>query len=177
MQILPLIETERITLRDIEDSDLSEVFAMRSDPELMRYIPRPLCISHDDAMKHIRMIRQNNSKNESVNWGIARRSDNKLIGIGGYVRRQPDNFRAEIGYILLKEEHQKGIMREIMPVMLKYGFEKMNLNTIEAIIDPDNIASEKLLLHFGFVKEAHFRENIFFEGRYMDSVHYTLFRT
>lgn len=176
MHNLPEIQTQRLLLRNITENDVSEVFDLRSDPELMKYIPRPLCKNHEDALKYIRMVLQGNAKGESINWGIARLSDNFLIGIGGFVRRKEEHNRAEIGYIIRKEEHGKGYMKEAIAPMIEYGFNTLKLNTIEAIIDPENIASENLLLAFGFVKEAHFRDNVFYEGRYMDSVHYTLFK-
>jgi ribosomal-protein-alanine N-acetyltransferase len=97
------------------------------------------------------------------------------IGLMGYYRLYPENFRAELGYMLLPEYHSQGIMQEALLGMVKYGFEKMKLHTIEAVIDPRNMASKKVLEKTGFVKEAHFKENIFFEGKFLDSVHYTLF--
>jgi ribosomal-protein-alanine N-acetyltransferase len=49
----------------------------------------------------------------------------------------------------------------------------MKLHSIEAIIDPANISSEKVLQKNGFVKEAHLRENDFFNGRFLDTVIYS----
>ena len=61
--------------------------------------------------------------------------------------------------MLLPEYHGKGIAVEAIKELIKYGFEIMKLHSIEAVIDPENLASEKVLQKSGFVKEAHFKEN------------------
>lgn len=174
---LPILETERLLLRDISDEDATEVLALRSNPEVMRFIPRPLLTNLDDALKHIRMMHHAAARFEGSNFAVTLKPDNTMIGIVGYYRLQPENFRSEIGYIIDPKHHGKGIMRELMPALLHFGFDAFDLHSIEAVIDPGNTASEKLLQHLNFVKEAHFRENICFEGRFLDSVHYTLFRS
>jgi len=65
-----------------------------------------------------------------------------------------------------------GIIGEAMGSVLQYGFEEMKLHSIDAVIDPANKASENVLIKAGFQKEAHFRENCLFEGKWLDSVHY-----
>ncbi len=174
-QINP-IETERLLLREITENDVEDVLEMRSDPEVMRYIPRPLAKTNEDALKHIRMIRQSIVKKESINWGIALKDTNRMIGFVGFVRMRPEDFRSELGYLLNKNYHRKGFMMEVLPPVLDYGFNTLGLHSIEAIIDPDNSASEQLLIRNGFVKEAHFKENCFFEGKFLDSIHYSLLK-
>lgn len=98
------------------------------------------------------------------------------MGVFGYYRLHPDYFRAELGYMLHPDYQGKGLMQEALQAIINFGFTELNLHTIEAVIDPANIASEKILQKLGFIKEAHFRENVFFDGRFLDSVHYTLFK-
>jgi ribosomal-protein-alanine N-acetyltransferase len=57
---------------------------------------------------------------------------------------------------------------------LKYGFNTVGLHSIEANIAPENIASARLLEKAGFVREAYFRENLFFNGRFLDTVIYSI---
>jgi ribosomal-protein-alanine N-acetyltransferase len=76
--------------------------------------------------------------------------------------------------MLLPEYHGKGIIVEAIKETIKYGFEIMNLHSIEAIIDPENLASEKVLQKSGFVKEAHLKENEYYEGRFLDTVIYSI---
>lgn len=172
---LPDIRTQRLRLRMIEEKDLDTLYALRSNPELMQYIPRTLAQSKNEAAEFLTKMLEGIQNNTSYNWAVTLQGDDSAIGIMGYYRLYPENFRAELGYMLLPEYHSQGIMQEALLGMVKYGFEQMNLHTIEAVIDPRNIASRKVLEKTGFIKEAHFKENIFFDGKFLDSVHYTLF--
>ncbi len=167
------LETERLLLRRVVDEDVNEIFALRSDPEVMKYIPRPLVKTKEDALAHVAMIDEKIDSNEGINWAITLKDNPKLIGIIGHYRIKPEHFRAEIGYMLLPEYQGKGIISEAIKTVVKYGFEVMQLHSIEAIIDPKNFASEKVLQKNGFVKEAHLKENEFYEGRFLDTVIYS----
>ena len=170
----PTIETERLILRRITNEDVNEIFELRSNPETMKYIPRPLVKTTEDALEHIAMIEDKIITNIGINWGITLKGNSKLLGIIGYYRMQPENYRAEIGYILLPEFHGKGIIPEAVNNLIRYGFDDLKLHSIEAVIDPENLASEKVLQKCGFVKEAHFKESEFYNGRFLDKVIYSL---
>ncbi|OXA75549.1 ribosomal-protein-alanine N-acetyltransferase [Flavobacterium aquidurense] len=170
----PIIETERLVLRRITSEDVNEIFELRSNPETMKYIPRPLVKTNEDALEHIAMIEDKIITNVGINWGISLRDNPKLLGIIGYYRMQPENYRAEIGYMLLPEFHGKGIIPESVNRLIRFGFDDLKLHSIEAVIDPDNLASEKVLQKCGFIKEAHFKESDFYEGRFLDKVIYSL---
>jgi ribosomal-protein-alanine N-acetyltransferase len=170
----PILETERLLLRRVNKNDVDEVFALRSNRETMKYIPRPLVKTIDDALEHIAMIDAKIENNEGINWAITYKDSPKLIGIIGHYRIKPEHHRAEIGYMLHREYNGKGIITEAVQEVVKYGFNDMKLHSIEAVIDPDNHGSAKVLQKCGFIKEAHFKENEFFEGRFLDSVIYSI---
>jgi len=170
----PVIETERLILRRITNDDVNEVFELRSNPETMKYIPRPLVKTTEDALEHVAMIEEKITSNIGVNWGITLKGDFKVLGIIGYYRMQPENYRAEIGYMLLPDFHGKGIISEAVKRLIAYGFDDLKLHSIEAVIDPENFASEKVLQKCGFVKEAHLKESEFYEGKFLDKVIYSL---
>ena len=170
----PNLESERLLLRAVDDGDVEEVLALRSNPETMKYVPRPLAKTKEDAYVHIRTIKEKISNNSGINWAITIKGNNQLIGIIGHYKLQPENYRAEIGYMLSPEYKSKGYATEAIKAVVAYGFEQMNLHSIEAIIDPANSASERVLQKCGFVKEAHFIENEWYNGKFWDSVVYSL---
>jgi len=170
----PNLETERLLLRKVDANDIKEIFALRSNPETMKYIPRPLVKTDEDALEHIAMIDTKIETNEGINWAITLKDNPKLIGVIGHYMIKPENYRAEIGYMLLPEFHGKGIISEAVKEAVNYGFTVMKLHSLEAVIDPDNHASAKVLEKNGFVKEAHLKENKFFEGRFLDTVIYSI---
>ena len=168
------LETERLILRRVNSNDIKEVLALRSNAETMKYIPRPLLKNDEDALAHIAMIDEKIESNEGINWAITIKGDPRLIGVIGHYRIQNEHYRAEIGYMILPEYNGRGIVTEAVREAVKYGFEVMKLHSIEAVIEPGNLASAKVLEKNGFIKEAHLKENEFYDGRFIDSVIYSL---
>lgn len=170
----PELETTRFYLRKFTLDDKEAIFEIRSNPETMKYIPRPLAVTVEDAAKHIEMIIKKSDDNEGINWAIVEKNSKKVIGIIGLFRLIKESFRAEVGYMLNPNWHNKGIMHEALQEVIRFGFENMKLHSIEAIIDPGNVASGKLLLKNKFRKEASFKQNCFFEGTFYDSEVFSL---
>jgi len=170
----PILQTERLLLRQIIKEDANEMFALRSNPEIMKYIPRELPQSIDDATKHIEFMQGLLESSECINWAICLKENNILIGNIGYFRMQPENHRAEVGYMLATEFQGKGIMQEALTEIIKYGFETMKLHSIEAVTDPENYSSWNLLEKNGFIREGHFKEDCYWQGKYLDSYVYSL---
>lgn len=172
----PVLETNRLILRRMVEEDVDAIYALRSNPEVMKYIPKT-CESREVALEFFKTIDNNLMKNEGITWAIAMKENpSKMIGSIGIWRFQPENFRGEVGYYLLPDFWRKGILKEALRPVLEFAFGKIGLHSIEAIIDPENIASENLLVAFDFKKEAHFRENFFYQGKFLDSVIYSLLK-
>lgn len=169
-QLLPIpeIETDRLVLRQVRPSDADDVFYLRSHPQLMHFIPRPMAARREDALELIEKFAYFAERNEGINWAITRKGEDKLIGVIGYVRIQPAYHRAEVGYLLHDGYHGQGIMREALSAVLQHGFDVYRFHSVEAIIDPANTASEKVLTGTGFVQEGYFREASYWNGRFSD---------
>jgi ribosomal-protein-alanine N-acetyltransferase len=169
----PVVTTEKLTLRQIRENDKHEILNIRSNPQLMHFIPRPMCANLEEAVTLIETMNESIAKNEMINWAITIIGEDTLIGMVGYFRMQKEHYRAEIGYILHGDYHGKGIMAEAVHGALKYGFNEMKLHTTEAVISPENIASQKLIEKCGFVREAHFKEKEFHKGEFKDILVYS----
>ena len=172
----PNLESDRLLLRRLNNDDVNEVLELRGNPENMKYVPRPLITSKEDSLVHIALIDDKIVNNIGINWAITLKESPKMIGIIGHYKIHLENYRSEIGYMILPEYHGKGIVTEAVKLVLKYGFEQLQLHSIEAIIDPENGASEKVLQKNGFVKEAHLIENEFYDGKFLDTVIYSLLK-
>lgn len=170
------LETERLLLRRVSNDDVNEILELRGNPETMKYIPRPLATNKDEALAHIKMINDKIEANEGINWAITIKGNSKLIGVIGHYRIQPENHRCEIGYMILPQYNGQGIVTEAVKVVLEYGFDDLQMHSIEGVIDPNNIASERVLLKNGFAKEAHILENEFWDGKFWDTVIYSLLK-
>ena len=167
----PVIETERLMLRKISWNDAENIFALRADREVMKYIGRPIPKTVRDIEPLINAMNENTVR---IQWGITLKENDGVIGTIGYHKIDTDNYRAEIGYLLGKDYWQTGLMSEAISSVIEYGFKQMQLHSIEAVITPGNEASRRLLKKFNFTKEGFFKENFFFEGKFWDSEVYSL---
>jgi ribosomal-protein-alanine N-acetyltransferase len=170
----PVLSTERLTLRQFTNEDVNELFVLRSDKRTMQYIPRPLAKTKEEVIQLIQKVNEMISKNEGINWAVTLKNDSKVIGMIGYFRMAKEHYRAEVGYMLHPDYHGKGIMREALERVLDYGFNILKFHSIEAITSPENFSSAKLLQRTGFSKIGHFKEHEYFDGKFIDSVYYTL---
>jgi [ribosomal protein S5]-alanine N-acetyltransferase len=168
----PLFSSERLVYRRLVEEDLPQLFALRSNPEAMKYIPRIPHKSIEDARAQLIVIDERIASNEGINWAVTKKNEDKMIGIVGHYKIDFENFRSEIGYMFLPEYQGKGYGTEMVKALLDFGFTYMGLHSIEAVVDPNNLASGKILEKNGFRKEAHIKENFFFEGQFLDSVIY-----
>ena len=171
----PVLETERLLLREITEADAETLFKLRTDMTVMKYIDRPIPNKIDDVLELIAKMKQIKENGEGISWGICWKNDPATqIGNIGFFRTQPENHRAEVGYLLEVASHRKGVMFEAMQKVLDYGFNTMKLHSIEANINPANQASQGILEKAGFVREAYFKENHYFNGTYVDTAIYSL---
>ena len=171
----PVLETGRLILRNITHADAPALFEMRSNPELLKYLDRPPFLSVEEAMQFIDKSQKMVTQNEGILWVIAlKETPERLIGTVGFWRIQKEHYRAETGYILNPLFWKKGIMKEALNATIQYAFTQTALHSIEANIDPANRASAKLLESCGFVQEAYFKENYYFNGIFKDSIIYSL---
>lgn len=173
----PILETARLVLNEQTENDIQEIFRLRSEPIVMRYIDRVPATDINDAKEFLYKTTESKANGLGLVWGIRIKGNSKLIGNIGYWRMLPEHFRAELGYALLPEYHQQGIMHEALHAVLHYGFTQMNLHTVMADINPLNSASRALLLKAGFKCEAYFKENFFFNGKFLDSEIYGIVKT
>lgn len=172
----PKLITNQLDLIQLSDSDAPDLHKMRADVNIMRYIPRTLSETEEDALELIRKSFEYLETGEHITWAIKLKGEKRLIGTLGFYRIQKENHRGEVGYMLHPDFHGKGIMQEALECILDYGFNTIKFHSIEAVTDPQNISSRKLLEKNGFIQEGFFKENCFFEGKYLDSVVYSLMR-
>ena len=148
----PEIVTERLLLRQLISSDDNEIFIMRSDPRILKYLDMPPAKDIEAARNFITRINNNVKNNESIYWGICLKDNPRLIGTICLWNISNENFSADSGYVLMNEHQGKGYMVEALKKVLLYGFENMGLKTIHADVDPNNIPSINLLEKYNFTQ-------------------------
>jgi ribosomal-protein-alanine N-acetyltransferase len=172
----PVLKTERLILRNLHEKDVARFFDLRSNPENMQYIPRNLHQNFEDTKAQMEMINSKRELNEGINWVITTKESDEFMGVLGLYRIEPENFRAELGYMILPQFCNNGYVTEALKSILDFGFNSLQLHSIEAIIDPNNSKSERVLQKLLFQKEAHIIENLFFNGKFWDTVIYSMLK-
>ncbi|MEO6813805.1 MAG: GNAT family N-acetyltransferase [Ginsengibacter sp.] len=168
------LKTERLLLRRLKNTDAEAIFRMRSDKNVMKYIGKKPTESLEEAMEFINTINSALNIGSGITWAITlRENPENVIGTIGYWRLIKDHFRAEVGYMLHNDYWRKGLIKEALLKVIDFGFNEMKLHSIEAHINPENIASAKALESTGFIREAYFKEDFFFEGVFGDTAIYS----
>lgn len=170
----PTITTERLALRQLTMEDVNDLYKLRADEQVGKYIVRAPYQTGDEAIAFITKTETSIPNNEWIIWGITLKGENKVIGTICIWNLKKEHYRAEVGYELHPDYWRKGIIQEALTAIIDYGFKIMKLHTIEAIINPNNEASYRLLEKNRFVKEAHFKENYYHKGEFRDTAIYTL---
>ncbi len=169
-ETLATIETNRLQLRPVNKLDVESIFEIRSNPRTMHFIPRPMTQNLDDAMDVINQIEEGIATKTKINWAITmKKNTTQLIGVIGYVSINPNNHRAEIGYVLNEKFHGKGIMTEAVNAVVDFGFKEFNFHSIEAVINPKNQPSINVVTQCGFTKDALFKDYNFHKEKYEDA--------
>lgn len=173
---LPTIDASRIWLRWITEKDVDALYRIFSNTEVMRYWSTPPLADRTAAADLLRGIHEGFRARTLLKWGIARRTDDTLIGTATLFNLDFNNHRAEIGYGLDRAHWGSGYMQEALQALLAYAFEVLDLHRIEADVDPRNIASIRTVERLGFQREGYLRERWQVNGEIQDSFFYGLLR-
>jgi [ribosomal protein S5]-alanine N-acetyltransferase len=107
----PILRTERLTLRQLQINDEKEIFTLRSDSEINKFLDRPLSNTIEDARNFINSVNENIQKNISLYWGITLSDSNTFVGTICIYGFSDENDNCEIGYELLTNFQGQGIMK------------------------------------------------------------------
>lgn len=173
---LPKIETHRLILRKMILEDAKDMFEYASDPEMVKYTIWDYHNSIEDSIRFLNSVIQKYEKKEVSEWGIVHKESKKLIGTCGYSCWYPVHACAEIAYALSKNYWNRGLMTEAVKEVIKFGFEKMVLNRIEARCAVKNIAPQRVLEKVGMTFEGIMREQMFAKGSYLNLRIYSILR-
>ena len=146
----PILTTERLNLRQLLITDEQEIFTLRSDSEINKYLDRQVSNTIDDARNFINRVNENVIKNDSIYWAITLNDRNILVGTICLFGFSDENGKCEIGYELLTNFQGQGIMKEAIKKVINYAFNTIKVQRIEASLHRDNQSSIKLLDKFSF---------------------------
>lgn len=170
------LETKRLEIRLLGEADLPALYAMYSHPEVMRYWSYPPWTEMDQARQMLQDTLSSYQDGSGLQLGIERKADRVLVGVCSLFQIHKTSRRAEIGYLLGLPYWGSGIMHEALQAFVSYAFITLQLNRLEADIDPRNLASARTLERLGFKLEGILRERWIVQEEVTDTGLYGLLR-
>ncbi|RAS75318.1 GNAT family N-acetyltransferase [Priestia endophytica] len=172
----PFIETNRLLLREIVKDDANDILKYLSDEEVMKYYGLAPFKTINEALNEILWYQSILNEQTGIRWGITLKGKDKVIGSCGFLNRVPKHYRTEIGYELSRDYWGHGIASEALEAVIRYGFKYLKFQRVEALVEPPNIPSQKLIEKHGFIREGLLRNYEFTCGKFDDLYMYSLLK-
>ncbi len=149
---MAIFETQRLLVRQLADTDFSDMYRLLSDPETMRYIRAPYT---EEQQARDRMLFWAEYAKKCPGLGtlvIELKDSGAFVGfcVARHVAYDPSSQEYEIGYILAPEFRGQGLASELVPPLSRYCFEQSQAQHLVAFTDPGNTASQRVLTKSGF---------------------------
>jgi ribosomal-protein-alanine N-acetyltransferase len=171
---LPVIETKRLLLRAIEETDSAAIFDYAGDPEVAKFTSWEAHKTIEDAKTLVRFIKKRYAENKPSNWAVILKTESRLIGTCGFISGFPSNKRAEIGFAIRRDCWNRGYITEAVKRVIDFGFKELMFNRIEACCDAENMASKRVLEKCGMKLEGVLRQYVFKNGSFRDVLSYAI---
>ena len=172
----PTLHTARLLLRPFTEADTDAIFALHSNPRVLRYWDAPAWTERAQAERFIAVCKQIEQESTGARVVIVRAADGVFAGWCCLVKWNPDYRSATMGYCLDDAAWGQGFATEAAGCLLQWAFDTLNLNRVQASTDTRNSASSRVLEKLGFVREGTHREDCIVDGEVSDSWVYGLLR-
>lgn len=167
------LRTARFELWPLAGPDAADLLDEFSDAEVVRYMDIE---AHDDiaqAQAVIEWTQTIRAEGDGIRWAIREREGRAFVGTCGFNNLVWDRgCRGEIGYDVRRELWGQRVMDEVLPAVLQFGFFRLGLRRIEAMVTPGNDPSCALLERHGFAREGLLREYGFWKDAFWDQIVY-----
>lgn len=175
----PVITTakSRVFLRRPVKADISTVYELARDPDVVRHTFVPYPYQRKHAELFIRIAADAFKKKTSYIFVVIEKESGQLIGALGLHQISPIHRRAELGYWMGKPYRGKGYMSEAVELLLAFGFRKVKLERIFAYAMTINPASSRVLKKCGFRDEGLLHRHIKRQGKWRDLYAYGILKS
>ncbi|MCX5387284.1 GNAT family N-acetyltransferase [Streptomyces sp. NBC_00083] len=172
----PVLLTDRLRLRPFTENDAGPLFALHSNSYVMRYWDSPPWTEPARAKPFIATCRKMADEGTGARVAIDRASDGAFIGWCGLTGWNPVFRSASLGYVFDEAAWGHGYATEAAHALLRWAFDALDLNRVQAETDTRNVASARVLEKVGFVREGTLREDCVVNGEVSDSWVFGLIR-
>lgn len=171
-----LLETGRLLLRSVSETDVEAIHELHSLPETDEFntlgIPGHIQVTRDLVADWL--VKQQSIPCTAYVLALVLHAENRLVGLMGMNLGRPQSLRAEVWYKLHKNYWRQGYTSEALGRLLQFGFEDLGLHRIEAGCATENIASIKVLEKAGMQREGRCRKILPIRGAWVDNYLYAI---
>lgn len=170
-----ILTTDRLLLREFEESDWQAILTYQSDPLYLQY--NPWTSRTEEDVRHFVQTFISWSEEQPRNkfqWAIVLPAEGQLIGNCGIRMRSSYAMDADIGYELDNRYWGNGYATEAAHALLAFGFRELRMHRIWAHCVAENVASARVLEKIGMQCEGRLRENEWMKGRWWDTLLYAI---
>ncbi|TYS16390.1 GNAT family N-acetyltransferase [Rossellomorea vietnamensis] len=173
----PVLDTSRLILRETIQSDTADMLSYLSDSEVVKYMGLAPFQSMEDALDELNWYRKIFTEGSGIRWGITSKVSGKMIGSCGFHNLVSKHRRAEVGFELSRDYWGQGIASEALAAVIQFGLRHFQLERVEALVEPENKASQLLLEAKGFQREGLLRHYEYTCVKFDDLYMYSLLRS
>ena len=163
---MPELTTPRLTLRRMLVADTQDMYEYASRPDVTRYLtwhPHP---DRDYTREYLQYLGKRYTTGMFYDWAVIFEPDCKMVGTCGFTSFDCLSDSAEVGYVLNPEYWGRGIAKEALQRVLRFGFEELGLHRIEARFVEENERSRHVMESVGMQFEGVHREAMLIKGSY-----------
>ena len=159
---IPTLQYGRYTLRPPVDSDVTSIYEACQDPLIPRFTTVPVNYTMSHALDYVQRIPASIELQREIpfviEFGVG--DEKEFAGVISLHTISIDNHRAEIGYWMREQMRGKGIATMATKILTGYGLDTLGFKRIEAAVDIENTASQKLLLTAGYEREGILQQRV-----------------
>ncbi len=163
---IPVIDTERLTLRSMRVADAPDMYAYACRPSVTEYLTWTPHESIEHTREYLEYIGQRYRTGDFYDWAVICRADGHMIGTCGFTSINCQSESGEIGYVLNPAYHGQGYATEAVRAVMRFGFDELELHRIEAHYIEGNDASRRLMERVGMSFEGYARESMKIKGKF-----------
>lgn len=151
--VLPVLQSERLTLRAMADHDTAALLAIYGDPLVMEYTGEAPFPNQDTVGIMLKSVRNLLAKGESLEWAIALRDGDELIGTCGLHSFDAARRLAEVGCLLRRSAWGKGYMTEALGRLMHFAGNVLQMHGLTADVASENERAQSLFNKLGYRQE------------------------
>ncbi|MEK3782710.1 GNAT family protein [Paenibacillus sp. FSL W8-0919] len=174
---IPELAGDRVRLRRLTEDDAADMLRCWSDPDTRKYTELPAMHAAADAAALIAWLNAMSEEEDALRWGIELTGSGRVIGSCGLNQWQlAGAYRGEFGCELASDCQGKGFMTEAAELAMRFAFQEMGLNRIEAFVQPGNARAVRFFERLGYTREGVLREYRHTSTGYVDAVVFSMLK-